>query len=106
MQKRIGVVGATGYTGLELIRLLLRHPHVQVTVLTAERYVGQPIWKVFPSVLKEIDLTCQALEVDPLANSCDFIFTALPHKAAMEVIPGLFTKGNQGSRLERRFSVE
>lgn len=93
MKKRIGVAGATGYTGLELIRLLLRHPHVQLSALTAERYIGLPIWKVFPSVFKEIDLTCQALEIDPLANSCDFIFTALPHKAAMEVIPGFLQRG-------------
>ncbi|MGQ9693699.1 MAG: N-acetyl-gamma-glutamyl-phosphate reductase [Thermodesulfobacteriota bacterium] len=93
MRKRIGVVGATGYTGLELIRLLLRHPNVQLSALTAERYVGQKIWQVFPSVFKEIDLTCQALEVDSLANSCDFIFTALPHKAAMEVIPGFWQRG-------------
>ncbi|MGB9698711.1 MAG: N-acetyl-gamma-glutamyl-phosphate reductase [Thermodesulfobacteriota bacterium] len=93
MKKRIGVVGATGYTGLELIRLLLRHPNVQLTALTAERYVGQPIWKVFPSLLKEIDLICQPLDLEPLAKSCDFIFTALPHKAAMEVIPGFLQRG-------------
>lgn len=93
MKKRIGVVGATGYTGLELIRLLLRHPYVQLSALTAERYIGQPIWKVFPSLLKEINLTCQPLEADPLAERCDFIFTALPHKAAMEVVPSFLQKG-------------
>lgn len=93
MKKRVGVVGATGYTGLEIVRLLLRHPHVQITALTAERYVGQPLWKVFPSLSQEINLNCQALEVNTLADSCDFIFTALPHKAAMEVVPGFIQKG-------------
>ena len=90
---RVGVAGATGYTGLELVRLLLRHPQVKMTALTAERYVGQPIWKVFPSVMQETDLICQPLEVEPLSRSCDFLFTALPHKAAMGVVPGFLQRG-------------
>ena len=90
---RVGIVGATGYTGLDLVRLLLRHPQIKMTTLTSERYVGQPIWKVFPSVMKETDLVCQALDVGTLSKSCDFVFTALPHKTAMEVVPSLIQKG-------------
>ena len=89
----VGIVGATGYTGLELVRLLLRHPQVKITALTAERYVGQPIWKVFPSLMKETDLICQPLEIEPLAQACHFLFTALPHKAAMEVVPQFIQRG-------------
>ena len=90
---RIGVVGATGYTGLELVRLLSKHPKVKMTVLTSERYIGQPIWKVFPSVMKETDLVCQALEIETLEKACDLIFTALPHKTAMDVVPKAIEKG-------------
>jgi N-acetyl-gamma-glutamyl-phosphate reductase len=90
---RVGIVGATGYTGLELVRLLLRHSQVKMTALTAERYVGQPIWKVFPSVMKETDLICQPLEVEPLVQTCDFLFTALPHKAAMDIVPRFIQRG-------------
>jgi N-acetyl-gamma-glutamyl-phosphate reductase len=90
---RVGVVGATGYTGVELVRLLSRHPGVKLTAVTAERNVGQPIWKLFPSVFKETDLVCQPLEVEPLSKTCDFVFLALPHKAAMEVAPGFLERG-------------
>ncbi len=90
---RVGIIGATGYTGVELIRLLSRHPQVQLTALTAERNVGQAIGKLFPSVLKEIDLVCRPLEVESLSQACDFVFLALPHKAAMEVAPGFLKKG-------------
>ena len=90
---RVGVVGATGYTGAELVRLLSRHPQVTIAALTAERNVGQPLWKLFPSLLKESSLVCQPLEVEPLSAACDFVFTALPHKAAMEVVPGFLERG-------------
>ncbi len=90
---RVGIVGATGYTGLELVRLLIRHPKVKITAVTAERSVGKHIGEVFPSLFKEIDLVCQALEPRTLAGSCDFIFTALPHKAAMGVVPDFLKAG-------------
>jgi len=102
---RVGVVGASGYTGLELIRLLCRHPKVKVTVLTAEKNVGQPIWKIFPSVLGEVDLVCQPLEMQPISQACDFLFTALPHKAAMQVIPGFLEKGKKVVDLSADFRL-
>jgi len=90
---RVGIIGATGYTGIELVRLLVRHPKVRLTALTAEKNVGQPLWKFFPSILNEVDLVCQPLEVESLSKACDFVFTALPHKAVMEVAPGFLEKG-------------
>jgi N-acetyl-gamma-glutamyl-phosphate reductase len=102
---RIGVVGATGYTGLELVRLLSKHPQVKIAALTSERYIGQPIWKVFPSILKETDLVCQALEIEPLVEACDLIFTALPHKAAMEVVPKFIAKGRKVVDLSADFRL-
>jgi N-acetyl-gamma-glutamyl-phosphate reductase len=102
---RIGVAGATGYTGLELVRLLSKHPKVKITALTSERYIGQPLWKVFPSVLKETDLVCQALEIEPLVKACDLIFTALPHKTAMDIVPKFIEKGRKVVDLSADFRL-
>jgi len=47
MKTKVGIIGATGYTGVELLRLLLRHPQVEVTALTSQKYAGLPIDQVF-----------------------------------------------------------
>jgi N-acetyl-gamma-glutamyl-phosphate reductase len=102
---RIGIIGATGYTGAELVRLLLRHPNVKITAVTAERFVGKPLAEVFPSLLGEIDLVCQPLNPQVLAAACDFAFTALPHKAAMEVVPDLLQAGLKVVDLSADFRI-
>ena len=96
MKTRVGIIGATGYTGVELLRLLLRHPQVEVTALTSQKYAGIPIAQVFPSLMKHLQLKCEELNVDQISNKADFIFTAVPHKTAMEVVP-LFRR--QGKRV-------
>lgn len=102
---RVGIIGATGYTGVELVRLLARHPQVKLTALTAEKNVGQPIWRLFPSVLKESDLVCQPLEVESISKLCDFVFLALPHKAAMQVVPAFLSKGIKVVDLSADFRI-
>jgi len=96
MKTRVGIIGATGYTGVELLRLLLRHPEVEVTALTSQKYAGIPIDQVFPSLMKHLQLKCEELNVDQISKKADFIFTAVPHKTAMEVVP-LFHR--QGKRI-------
>ncbi len=96
MKTRVGIIGATGYTGVELLRLLLHHPEVEVTALTSQKYAGTPIDQVFPSLMKRLQLKCEELNVDTISEKADFIFTALPHKTAMEVVP-LFHR--QGKRI-------
>jgi N-acetyl-gamma-glutamyl-phosphate reductase len=96
MKTRVGIIGATGYTGVELLRLLLHHPEVEVTALTSQKYAGVPIDQVFPSLMKSLQLKCEELNVDQILRKTDFIFTAVPHKTAMEVVP-LFHR--QGKRI-------
>lgn len=84
---KVAVVGASGYTGIELIRILHNHPEVAVTSVTSEQSAGKRLSEVFPSLRDRYDLTLEALDAERIAEKADVIFTALPHTAAMEVVP-------------------
>lgn len=90
---RAGVLGGTGYAGIEVVRLLLRHPEVTLTRVVSQSYAGKPLWEVYPNLQGICDIICSALDVDDIAESCDVVFTALPHGASKEVIPSLYKKG-------------
>jgi N-acetyl-gamma-glutamyl-phosphate reductase len=83
---KVGIAGASGYTGLELIRLLVRHPDVELAVLTSETFQGQNIAEIFPSLNGVVDLDLQPLD-EKIANDCGVLFLALPHTTAMSKIP-------------------
>ena len=89
----VAIVGASGYTGLELIRILYRHPEVALTCLTSEQSAGRKISDIFPTLRGRCDLTLENLEPVSVAAKADLIFTALPHKAAMEVVPTFLKLG-------------
>ncbi len=80
---RIGILGASGYSGEEVIRLLLRHPGVQITRITSRQNAGQPVASVFPR-FAETGLSFCAPEAADLAAHCDVAFLALPHGTATE----------------------
>ena len=84
---RIGVLGASGYTGAELVRLLSRHPEVELCVLTAERHAGQPLDRVFPHLggLGLPDLVAMD-EVAWADHGLDIVFCALPHGTTQAVV--------------------
>jgi N-acetyl-gamma-glutamyl-phosphate reductase len=95
MKTRVGIIGATGYTGLELLRLFLRHPEVEVTALTSQKYAGFEIGRVFPSLMNQIQIKCEELSFSRVLEKTDFIFTAVPHKTAMETIPPFYKEGKR-----------
>lgn len=90
---KVAVVGASGYTGVELIRLLIGHPEVEIVSVTSRQHEGVPIDQVFPSLAGFCELTCEALDAASIAGRADLIFTALPHKSAMQVIPDFLAAG-------------
>jgi N-acetyl-gamma-glutamyl-phosphate reductase len=91
----VAIVGASGYTGLELIRILHGHPEVTLTCLTSEQSAGRNISEIFPTLRGRCDLILENLEPVRVAEKADLIFTALPHKAAMEVVPTFLKLGKQ-----------
>lgn len=90
---KVAIVGASGYTGVELLRILHNHPEVAVTCVTSEQSAGRPVSDVFPTLRGRYDLTLQNLEPVGIAEQVDVVFTALPHKAAMEVVPTFLEMG-------------
>ncbi len=86
------VLGATGYAGIELVRLLSNHSEIEIKMLVSQSFVGKKISDVYQNFKGVLDLECEELDIDKAA-SCDVVFTALPHGASKEVIPKLYNKG-------------
>lgn len=73
------ILGATGYAGEELVRILSGHPNVKLVSVTSQNYIGQNIQDVFPNLSKGIDLKCEELDICNIAPKSDLIFLSLPH---------------------------
>jgi N-acetyl-gamma-glutamyl-phosphate reductase len=90
---KIGVLGASGYTGSELVRLLLRHPHAEIALLTADRRAGQQMAAVFPQFSPYVLPTLQSIDgFDWAAAALDIAFCALPHGTTQKVIKDLLAR--------------
>lgn len=91
----VAIVGASGYTGVELARLLVTHPKVNITCLTSRQYTGVPFSEVFPSMRGQLDQACDPVDIESICSKADLVFTALPHKTAMEVVPQFLAAGKK-----------
>jgi N-acetyl-gamma-glutamyl-phosphate reductase len=94
-KKRVAVIGASGYAGAELVRLILGHPHVTLTLLTSRQYAGQSYDSVFPAYTGQIDLNCEKYSSDDAIQKADIFFLALPHKASMHIAAPLIDAGKK-----------
>jgi N-acetyl-gamma-glutamyl-phosphate reductase len=90
---RVGIIGGTGYTGGELLRLLIMHPLAEITMVTSRNQAGKQVGSVHPNLKGLIDLAFEDANPDRIAEKCDVVFTAVPHGAAMAVVPGLAGRG-------------
>lgn len=89
---KVGIVGGTGYTGVELLRLLAVHPGVQLTAITSRKEDGLPVADMFPSLRGRVDLAFSAPDKVDL-KQCDVVFFATPHGVAMAQAPELLAAG-------------
>src|ERR1700739_4622651 len=106
---KVGIVGASGYSGEELVRLLLRHPHVELTALTSRQFAGQTLAQVFPQFghypeAKTIRFT--EPNAGLLAKQAQVIFLALPHGVSAEFAVPLLQQGCQVIDLSADFRLK
>ena len=91
--KRVAVVGATGYTGQELVRLLLQHDRAQIHTAVSQSSDGKKLASVYPGLQKHTDLVCSSGDLEELAEQVDLLFLALPHgNAAGKVTKSILAK--------------
>lgn len=92
---KVGIIGASGYTGAELVRILVRHPAAEVAVLTSRSYAGKEMAEVFPHLTGFSDRVLETFDVEKVAAECDVVFTALPHGHAVPVARAVLERGKR-----------
>ena len=90
---KVAILGATGYTALELLKILARHPQATVTALTTRQSGDPSVTDVHPSLAGLYDLSCENLDPAEVGQRADLVFCALPHTVSMEAIPQLLDSG-------------
>ncbi|MGI5885208.1 MAG: N-acetyl-gamma-glutamyl-phosphate reductase [Candidatus Spyradocola sp.] len=92
---KASIVGATGYVGVELVRLLAQHPAVEIAYLSSQSHEGEEISALYPSLMGTVQKELAALDPEKFAKESDVVFTSLPHGASGEVIPRLYEAGTR-----------
>ena len=89
---KVGIVGGTGYTGVELLRLLAQHPGVELTAITSRTEAGMPVARMFPNLRGHVGIAFSEPSIEVL-GACDVVFFATPHGVAMKQTPELLERG-------------
>jgi len=84
---KVGIAGASGYTGVELVKLISNHPKAKLCAITSNSYMGKSLTDIFPSMRGFENLICEDLDIPSLARKIDVMFLALPHKISMKHVP-------------------
>ncbi|MDL1955730.1 MAG: N-acetyl-gamma-glutamyl-phosphate reductase [Candidatus Desulfofervidus auxilii] len=103
---RVGIFGATGYTGLELLRFLSNHSKVKVTVVTSKQFAGKKISDLFPGFKNYEYLTLVSPDSETIISEADLFFTALPHQVSMDIVPKLLEEKKKVIDLSADFRLK
>lgn len=101
---KAGIVGGTGYTGVELLRLCAQHPDVELVAITSRKEAGTPVATMFPSLRGRVDLAF-SLPDDPSLRQCDVVFFATPSGVAMGEVRPLLDRGTRIIDLSADFRI-
>ena len=102
---KVGIVGGTGYTGVELLRLLAGHPEVEVSVITSRAEAGRPVCDIYPNLRGHIEIPFSEPDADRL-KGCDLVFFATPNGTAMKMVPELLENGVRVIDLAADFRIQ
>ncbi|MBU2541092.1 MAG: N-acetyl-gamma-glutamyl-phosphate reductase [Candidatus Omnitrophica bacterium] len=90
---KVGIIGVTGFSGEELLRILLKHAHASVVSVSAKIDAEMPLDEIYSDLKTKLGLTCAEPDIDEISKKCDVIFLALPHTVSMKIAPLLLKKG-------------
>jgi len=89
----IGIVGASGYGGIQLVTMLMDHPHVKITYLGGDSSAGKPLADLYPHLTNRLELVVEPIDLEKIAERCDVVFLSLPNGFAHQMAPLLLEKG-------------
>jgi N-acetyl-gamma-glutamyl-phosphate reductase len=102
---RVAIIGASGYTGAELARILCNHPDIEITVATSRQYADRHLSDIFQNLRGKVNILCENPPVAELSGKADLFFTAVPHKTAMDLVPVLLAAGKKVIDLSADFRL-
>jgi len=102
---KVAIIGASGYTGCELLRLSVQHPQIELVAVSSEKFAGKAVGEVFPSLGDTVKLTFHPLAEQEAVREADFVFSALPHSESMGVVPRLIEQGKKVVDLSADFRL-
>jgi N-acetyl-gamma-glutamyl-phosphate reductase len=92
-QVSVGIVGASGYGGVQLVRLLLEHPNIEIAYLGGQSSAGKPFSDIYPHLEHRFNKEVEPVDVDRIAERCQVVFLSLPNGLAWQITPALLEKG-------------